>query len=293
MKAVLIELATQNSSPLTIKKINGSHFTTPFHFHDFCELNYVKKSCGKRVVGDSVRNFPEGDLVLMSPNLPHIWYNDPDVLNDSSNACVEAIVTYFPVDILDKLCNNDLIMSKKQNLFEKAKRGLCFHGNTKEIIIRHLEKMIALDGLTQVAEFLKIIDILINSEEYDMLASLGYRHSYNEKDTERMNEVYKYIITNFTKPITLNTIASVAHMTPPAFCTFFKKRTQKSFTRFLNELRTGHACKLLQNEKLSISDVCYESGYQNFANFNRSFKEIVGTTPSVYRKEYFISYGLY
>lgn len=293
MKAVLIELAAQDSSLLTIKEISGSHFSTPFHFHDYCELNYIRKSYGKRVVGDSVKNFFEGDLVLMSPNLPHIWYNDLEILNNDSDTAVEAIVTYFSLEILDKLCNNTVVLSKKVKFFEKAKRGLSFHGKTKDIIVSHLEKMIDLEGLTQVIEFLKIIDIMINSEEHELLASIGYSHSYNEKDTERMNEVYKYLITNFTKPIALNDIAQVAHMTPPAFCTFFKKRTQKSFTQFLNELRTGHACKLLQSKKLSISDVCYESGFQNFANFNRTFKELIGKTPSVYRKEYLFTYNIY
>lgn len=293
MKPVLIELAAQDSSLLTIKKINGSHFSTPFHFHDYCELNYIRKSYGKRVVGDSVKNFFEGDLVLMSPNLPHIWYNDLEILNNDSDTSAEAIVTYFSLEILDKLSNNTVVLSKKGNLFEKAKRGLSFHGKTKDVIVNHLEKMIDLEGLTQVIEFLKIIDIMLNSEEHELLASIGYSHSYNEKDTERMNEVYKYLITNFTKPIALNDIAQVAHMTPPAFCTFFKKRTQKSFTQFLNELRTGHACKLLQSKKLSISDVCYESGFQNFANFNRTFKELIGKTPSVYRKEYLFTYNIY
>ena len=293
MKPVLIELASPNSSLLTIKKINGSHFTTPFHFHDYCELNYIKKSYGKRVVGDSIKNFSDGDLVLMSPNLPHMWYNDIQVINNHSNSSAEAIVTFFPLDILDKLCNNNIVLSKKRNLFEKANRGIYFKGKTKEKIARRLEKMITFDGLTQVIEFLKIIDIMLNSTEYELLTSIGYSHSYNEKDTKRMDEVYKYILTNFTKPIKLKTIAEVAHMTPPAFCNFFKKRTQKSFTQFLNELRIGHACKLLRNKKLSISDICYESGFQNFANFNRIFKEITGKTPSVYRKEYLFSYNIY
>lgn len=293
MKAVLIELANQNSSLLTIKKINGSHFTTPFHFHDYCELNYIKKSYGKRVVGDSIKNFFEGDLVLMSPNLPHMWYNDSEVINNHSNTSAEAIVTFFSLDILDKLCNNTIVLSKKRNLFEKAKRGICFKGKTKELIVSHLEKMINLEGLIQVIEFLKIVDIMLNSEECELLTSIGYSHSYNEKDTERMNEVYKYMITNFAQPIALKTIAQVANMTPPAFCSFFKRRTQKSFTQFLNELRIGHACKLLQNKKLSISEVCYESGFQNFANFNKTFKELIGKTPSIYRKEYLFSYSIY
>jgi AraC-like DNA-binding protein len=100
-----------------------------------------------------------------------------------------------------------------------------------------------------------------------------------------MNKVYQYLMKNFTEPIALSEIASIANLTPPAFCNFFKKRTQKTFSSFLNELRIGHACKLLHEEELTISDVCFKSGYQNFTNFNKFFKQKTNKTPSQYRRE--------
>lgn len=289
MKARLIELQSQQSSSIVVKKIVANHFTTPFHFHDYCELNYVKKSFGKRIVGDHINNFSDGDLVLMSPNLPHVWYNDPEVLQDPSSNCAQAIVTYFPINFLDKLSSDKTLFSKSQNLFDRANRGLLFYGETKNKVADHLERLAKLSGLQMVIEFLKIVDLLLHSKEYESLASMSYSHSFNKKDTERMNQIYKYIINNFKEPISLTTISSIANMTPPAFCNFFKMRVQMSFTKFLNEIRIGHACKLLENEDMSISDVCYESGYQNFTNFNKFFKEITGKTPSQYRKEYLTS----
>lgn len=293
MKARLIELSSQQSSSIVTKKIITNHFTTPFHFHDYCELNYVKKSIGKRIVGDCINNFSEGDLVLMSPNLPHVWYNDPEILENASTTCAQAIVTYFPIDFLDKLSNDKLLISKRHNLFERANRGLQFYGETKKKVASRLEKLVKLTGLQMVIEFLNVIDILLNSKEYKSLASVSYRHSFNKRDTERMNQIYKFIINNFKEPISLTTISSIANMTPPAFCNFFKMRMQMPFTKFLNEIRIGHACKLLENEDMSISDVCFESGYQNFTNFNKFFKEITGKTPSQYRKEYLTSINLY
>ena len=285
MKARLIELAPQHASSITVKKIQSSHFETPFHFHDYCELNYVKKSSGKRVVGDSIDNFSGGELVLMSPDLPHVWYNDPETIDESSPTSAEAIVVYFPIDFLDKLSTDKTVLSKRKSLFEKAKRGLYYQGDTLKRVGCHLERMTTLQGLGIVIEFLEIINILLDSKDYTPLASKRYSHIYSEKDSERMNQVYKYIINNFTEPISLAAIASVANMTPPAFCKFFKAKTQMPFTRFVNEVRVGHACKLLQDETKSISDVCYESGFQNFANFNKFFKEIQGKTPGNYRKE--------
>lgn len=286
MKATLIELAPHQSSTIAMKTIKQNHFTTPFHFHDYCELNYVKKSFGKRIVGDNINNFKDGDLVLISPNLPHVWYNDPEIIKNPIHLSAEAIVTYFPVDFLDKLTNDPILLSKTQQLFEKAKRGLRFFGETKNQVAIHLEEMSSIDSLPLIIKFLKIINILLNSTEYEPLATIGYNHSYKEKDTERMNSVYQYLMMNFTNPITLEEIAAIANLTPPAFCSFFKKRTQKTFTSFLNELRIGHACKLLQNQKLTIAKVCFESGFQNFTNFNKSFKKIIGRTPSDYRREY-------
>ncbi|MEP6805615.1 MAG: AraC family transcriptional regulator [Flavobacterium sp.] len=286
MKAILIELPCHQSSLLTVKKVKKHDFDATFHFHDFCELSFVQKSNGKRIIGDSITSFHDGDLVLMSPNLPHMWYEDASGNHPHKNKSVEAIVIYFPLNFFEKVCNDVGELSKKRTLFEKANRGMRFSGKTKKKITKHLEKMTIMEGFSQVIEFFKIVNIMLHTDEYELLAGLGYSYSYNEKDTERMNKVYNYIMMNFTKPISLETIASIAHMTPPAFCTFFKKRAQKSFTRFLNELRTGHACKLLQNEKLSISDVCYESGYQNFVNFNKYFKQLIGKTPSTYRKEF-------
>jgi YesN/AraC family two-component response regulator len=285
MKARQIKLDVKSGPFLIVKEIKANHFSTPFHFHDCCELNYVKKSTGKRVVGDSLQNFCAGDLVLMSPTLPHTWYNDPAVFEDKSKIDAEAIVTYFSVDIIKSLANDNIVQSKFQQLLISAERGLNIFGKTATAVIAHLETLKNKKGLQQVVDFLLVIDLLINTKEYRTIANVRYSHSYNSKDTERMNKVYRYIMNNFTDEITLNEIAAIANITPPAFCTFFKKRTQKSFTRFLNEIRVGHACQLLEKEEISISSVCFESGYQNFANFNKFFKEITGKTPSQYRKE--------
>ncbi|WP_290790119.1 AraC family transcriptional regulator [Flavihumibacter sp. UBA7668] len=285
MKAKLIELGTEKAPLLIVKEITANHFSTPFHFHDYCELNYVKKSFGKRIVGDSIQQFNSGDLVLMSPNLPHIWFNDPEVFTNPRTKNAQAIVTYFSMERIGSLISDPITLAKFNKLFKEAACGLQIKGKTGECIKKRLEQLMEKKGLQKIIDFLVIIDILLHSREYEPLANLGYSHSYNYKDTERMNIVYQYIMKNFKEEITLSDVSRVANLTPPAFCNFFKKRTQKSFTRFLNDIRIGHACQLLNDESLSISTVCYESGYQNFANFNKFFKDITGKTPTQYRKE--------
>jgi AraC-like DNA-binding protein len=286
MKAHLIEVGLNKEQSFSIKKINQHHFDGPFHFHDLCEMNYVVESFGKTIVGDNISNFSSDDLVLMSPNLPHIWYNDPRYFKEDDLASAKAIVTYFNPDFLTGLTNDSQYDSQIKSLFERAKRGIRFFGDTRQNAISKLNNILNKKGLEKVITLLEIINILMESKEYESLASVGYQHSFNEKDTQRMNNVYQYLIKNFTDVITLSQIASVANLTPPAFCNFFKKRTQKSFTQFLNELRIGHASKLLQNRELTIADVCFQSGYQNMTNFNNFFKRITKKTPSQFRKEW-------
>ncbi len=285
MKANLIEIGISNLSSFSFKKIEENHFQTPFHFHDLCELNFVVESYGKRFVGDSIRNFRAGDLVLMSPNLPHIWYNDPAILEDKVGRTAKAIVLYFPADFLCNLTNDLQLLSKVKNLIDRSRRGIRFLGETQQRVTKKLLPLPGKVGLDMIVDFFEIIKILLEGGEYEFLASVGYNHSFNEKDTERMNNVYQYLMQNFTEPIALPEIASIANMTPQAFCNFFKKRTQKTFFAFLNELRIGHACKLLHEEELTISSVCYKSGFQTFTNFNKFFKQQTQKTPSQYRKE--------
>ncbi|MBS1602882.1 MAG: helix-turn-helix domain-containing protein [Bacteroidetes bacterium] len=285
MKAQLIEVGLQKEQTFFIKQLDCDHFNTPFHFHELCELNYVMESSGKRIVGDNISNFSSGDLVLMSSNLPHIWYNDPDYLKDATRGTAKAIVTYFNPNFLVDLTHEEHYRIRITHLLDKARRGIRFLGNTQQHATDRLQSIIHKKGLEKVIDFLDIINLFLDATEYECLASIGYQHSFNEKDTRRMSTVYQYLIQNFTEPISLDEIAAVANLSSPAFCNFFKKRTQKSFSRFLNELRVGHACKLLQNHELSISDVGYQSGYQNMTNFNKFFKDITGTTPSQYRKE--------
>jgi AraC-like DNA-binding protein len=289
MKAHLLEVGLQKEHSFFIKQIDAHHFNGSFHFHEHCELNYIVESSGKRIVGDNISNFSSGDLVLMSSNLPHIWYNDPVYFNEEKKRTAKAIVIYFNLDFLIGLTDESQYDLKIKALFEKAKRGISFFGSTRENAISKLNGILLKRGLERVINLLDVINLFIETNEYEPLASGGYHHSFNEKDTQRMNAVYQYLIQNFTDPISLSQIASLANLTPPAFCSFFKKRTQKTFSFFLNELRIGHACKLLCNHELSIADVCFQSGYQNMTNFNNFFKKFKKSTPSQYRKEFCLS----
>lgn len=286
MKAQLINIVNATKSSVQIKVVDQKYLTAPFHFHDMCELVFIQKSFGKRIVGDHVGNFKDGDLVLMGPDLPHIWLNDNTFRHPRSKKKVQAIVAYFSPTFLTHLSYDKSITSHAEDLIFRSHRGLYFFGRTREIIKDKMDTMVSEKGLKRIIAFLNIIDTLSASNEYQYLASIGFKNSFSPKDTDRLNTVYQYLNKNFTEKISLRSISDMVNMSPSAFCRFFKARTQKSFSLFMNELRIAYACRLLLSDELSITSIAFESGYQNLTNFNKFFRKITGTTPSLYKKQF-------
>jgi len=287
MKARLIDPGLASHKTVRIKHVDQFYLDTPFHFHDACELVLIEESFGKRVVGDHIAHFSEGDLVLIGANLPHIWQNNSLFFLKKSGYRVKATVVYFSPDFLLHVANDNVSHKLLVTLLDKASRGMHFGGSTQQAVCSKLLQLQKAEGLKVISIFLEIMDQLCRSDEFQFLASEGYKNSYTIKDTGRFNDVYQFLINNFHRSISLEEIAGVAHMSPTAFCRYFKNRTQKSLTRFLMELRIGHACKLLQNIDYTISDVCYECGYNNTVHFNKSFKAVMKETPSTYKKKFF------
>jgi AraC-like DNA-binding protein len=251
----------------------------PFwHFHPEMEIVYVKHGSGKRHVGNHISYYNGGDLILLGPNLPH--YGFTDRLSGSNS----EIVVQMKETFLGKNFFSLPEMSSIFQLFERSKGGLSFYGNTKDEVGARLGSLFYMDEFDKLIEFLKILQILATSKEYNILNAVGVTLIVQGQDTDRIDTIYKYVRNHFTEAIQLEDMAEVVSMTIPSFCRYFKKVTGKTFTEFVNEFRIVHACKLLSEEKHSISEVCFESGFNNFSHFNRLFKEKTGKSPNAYRK---------
>ena len=167
-----------------------------------------------------------------------------------------------------------------------ANRGINFSGKTCSQVKGTLKGLINGEGFSRLIDLLKVLDILSLSQNYEFLCPEGVNNTFKKNEKERMAKLITFLTENFEKKIELEEVASIAHMTPNAFCRYFKRRTQKSFTQYLNEIRIDNACKLLIEGKLPISTICYLTGYNTLTNFNRQFKSIMNTTPSEYMKKY-------
>ncbi len=94
---------------------------------------------------------------------------------------------------------------------------------------------------------------------------------------------------NYAKQISLIDVARQAHMTPPAFCRYFKKHTRHTFLSFLNEVRINEACKkLTDGSNQNIAVIAYNCGFNSITNFNKVFKtRKPASPPTSYLNAYF------
>ena len=285
MKIMHEQISFAPRTMLKVKWDDFPHFTYPWHFHSEYEIVYVVKSSGKRFVADSVEAFGEGDLVLLGSNLPHFYKNVITDDSDKENR-VNAIVVQFHKDFFREEINSYPEFHAISELLKRASRGISFSKTQGEKIGKMLKRLLKLNGLERMLYFIKIMDAMARNEHYRLLASSGYQISGHKELNSRLDKIMHYINSNYQRKLSQEEIASSIGMTPAAFCRYFKEKTGKGFIFFVNEMRIGYACKLLIENHLSISQICYECGFNNLSNFNRAFKRLTGYTPGEYQQQF-------
>ena len=250
-----------------------------WHFHPEVELVYVNRGQGKRHIGNHLSYFNNSMLVLIGANLPHNGFVDRLTTTGK-----ETIVQFKP-DFWGSHFFNMPEMNQINLLFERAEKGILFQPETKSKVGPKIENMLACEGMSRVINLLDILNDLSQAADYTLLNADGFAFETELKDSERIDLIFKHVNQNFKNNISLTEMADIVSMTVPAFCRYFKKSTGKTFTKLVNEYRVVHATKLLQENQTSITDICYESGFNNFSHFNKLFKEFTGKSASSYRKE--------
>lgn len=285
MKLVLKNSETPVNKKLDIYKRDVPCLDALWHYHPEFELLYISQSNGIRFVGDSVSSFFPGDLVLVGSYLPHLWRNDPSYYEADSTQKVKTIVTKFTKDFLGENFFNKSEFYEINKLLDASKFGLSFG----EKVSKHMhDDILQLPNLSSTEQHIKLLGILhqlsLVKEQYrEVLSSSDMRQTKTES-SERIDTVLKYISDNYASSIALDDIAGVACMTTNSFCRFFKKMTNKSFTQFLNEIRVKNASRILVQDNMPISEVCYLVGFNSITNFNKQFKQIMGSTPKKFRE---------
>jgi len=279
------KLSTETEYGINFLNTDCPYLDVPWHFHPETEIIYIEKGSGTRFVGDHSEPFEQGDIGLVGPNLPHVWRSDPIYRENIPGLTAHVQVVHFHDSILKgPLAKLPEMQGIMQLLFE-AQIGINFFGSARDSIEIQMKELIQTSGIDKLLRLIKILDFMSNTDEKKLLASSGYSKIRKSADFDRFDKAHRYMIDNFQKNINLNVVSDLIGMTSTSFCRYFKKRTKKTFHTVLNEIRIGHACKLLIEGKMSISGVAYDSGFNNISNFNEQFKRIKGISPSQYIKK--------
>ncbi len=259
-------------------------FASPWHFHPECELTYIVRSSGKRFVGDSILPFGPGDLVLLGSNLPHYWRNDP--AGGSSRDFAHSWVIQFREECFGAQFLSRPELDQVRKLLLRARRGLGFTGDTRNSVAQIMARMAEHDGLERLIDLLTLFKLLIETTEFRVLSSPGFAPLLDEFASDRINRAYQHVFDHFTTPLDHQAISQAAGMSLSAFCHYFKRVTGRPLSDFINEVRVGHARKLLIDTDQTISEVAFASGYASLSNFNRCFRSLTGLSPKLYRRQH-------
>ena len=285
MKSILSKLPLSSDTSFLYKNVEGKCINDPWHFHKEYELILINESTGTRFVGDNVSHFREGCLTLIGSNIPHLFRNDEDYYSNTSTK--EASLTYllFSDDFLGTHFFQLPEMKLVERLLQKSSLALEISGKTKKWVSKKLHDMNNQKPPQRLIYLLEILVHLSHSREMKPLLTMGFSAN-RSGETEKINEVFEFIMKNYTDEIYVQNIASKLHMSVASFSRYFKYHTRKTFSDYVTEIRIGHACRLLMEDNYNISEISYKSGFENSSNFYRHFRKITGVIPKDYKSRF-------
>ena len=282
MQAQYFKLPKQFHQSISVRTDRLPYFYNDWHYHPELELVYIIKGEGTRFVGDNIDRFESGDLVLLAANLPHVWKSDEEYFKPESKKMVKALVIHFQIDFLGPQIWVVPEFQAIKKLLETSKSGISFHVPAIHPIKKLLINISALSPFDRLLMLMTILNQLSTLKEQKSLSGIAYAENSLQNKSERLDKINNYIITNFKNEIQIEKIAEIANMTVASICRYFRKKTRKTLTEFINEVRIGYACKLLIDGAYSISEIGYLCGYNNPSYFNRQFKKITTINPTQY-----------
>ncbi|QCX37659.1 helix-turn-helix domain-containing protein [Aureibaculum algae] len=256
-------------------------FDFPIHFHPEYELNFIHNGKGvRRVVGDSLEEIDDLELVLVGPNLSHGWE-----LYHCDKKDIHEITIQFHDDLFDSKMLSRRIFKPIKDLFNRANHGILFSKKITQDLMPRILKLSKIDSIDYFLELISILHDLANSRNQRLLSTYISQNE-NFENSKKIKKVYEYVQANFERKITLNEISELANMSAVSFNRFIKKRTGKTFVEYTNDTRISYATRWLIETDLSIGEIAFKCGFNNIANFNRVFKKVKDCTPSEYKEEF-------
>jgi AraC-like DNA-binding protein len=250
-----------------------------WHYHPEFEIVYIEGASGTRHVGQHLSRYEGSDLVFIGPNIPHLNF-DYGVRTAHEKVVVQMKEDFLGKDFLQRPELGDI-----RRLFDQARHGLAFNGESKRVVGERLKRLSGLGHFAQLLELLQIFQLMAQAEEATLLHAKPIAHGYNLKEQQRLKKLDRFIEENYRRKLEMQEVAELTHLTPAAFCRYFRKMTRLTFTDYVNQYRIVEAKKLLLLGH-NVTEACYASGFQNLSYFNKTFKKITGDNPLQFKRRH-------
>lgn len=294
MEPIPFTIPVSLEKTIIFEDYSGPQFYPHLHRHKEFQLMWIICGNGTLIADHNIFRFNEADIFLLGASQPHVFKNAVEYLPDGSKKNIKGLSVFFnlqgPLHAVFSLPE----LSSVHSFLKNSMGGFRIPDNNKEELAEKIIELKSSKGAVRMSLFFSMIHFMYSlKEDLVSLSTKSESEPYPEEKSRRIQVIYDYILKNFENDISLEEVAEQAFLTPPAFCRYFKKHTGKTFVSFLNELRVNQACKKLVTEKdeAQISNIAYECGFKSVTNFNRVFKTVIGSSPSVYQRRFLMEVG--
>ena len=287
MKVVQFTIPIAENHSVIVQEDLLPHFYEHLHRHKELQIMWIIKGEGTLIAGSNMQRFKSGDIYVIGANQPHVFKSDPSYYDKRRKKSVHSLMIFLNTEgALAKLF--DLPEMKSIKKFLSITPNVLQANNKYHSVIAHaINEVKNKTNAQQVTAFIHLMELFAGLKKWKMLSVENIEYAITDSEGLRMNNIYQYTMANYTNNISLDKIASIAHLTPQAFCRYFKKHTLKTFVTFLNEIRISEACKrMIAGDYESISAIAYQTGFSNTVTFNRVFKQVTSTFPKAYIKQF-------
>ena len=262
-------------------RFEGASFPHSYHMHEEIELVYIVKGRGRLVTGDYSGRFEKGELFLFGENLPHAFFCD--TAPDGAAGQVRSLYVQFKRDCFGELFFNLPEMNHAGKLLDRSGRGARFIGIDRDETEALLDSLFTADSMLKMARFLELMDMVSGLQKIQLLATEQYIRTEVHRESERLSRAIDYLHRNYAEQMTLDDVATAAHLSPAAFSRFFKKHMGQSYIDYLIELRLSEASRLLLETDAAITEIAFSVGFRNLSHFNRQFLKRKNMSPREFR----------
>ena len=287
MKIVQFTIPVAGEYSVVVQEDIQHWFYEHLHRHNETQVTWIIKGEGTLIAGNYMQRFKPGDIYILGANQPHVFKSDPSYFDKRKKKEIHSMSIFFnPKGFFRPLLELPEMKSVSK-FIDMTFFGLQAHYLHQDILSAAMQDVKNKNNAGRLAAFIEMLQFMSSLKKWKSLSTELVEHTISDSEGLRMNDIYQYTMTNYTENITLRKIADIAHLTPQAFCRYFKKHTLKTYVNFLNEVRVSEACKkLMLRDFESVSSVAYQTGFSNAVTFNRVFKKITGKSPRQYSKEY-------